>query len=52
MKVKVRNNSARYNALQEIKADLLGWLMFDEEEQKAALKVIKAIEKYQKYLEK
>lgn len=43
-------NWARYNALAEIKGDLLNWLIFSEEEQKAAIAVIKKIEKYQNLL--
>ena len=43
-------NWARYNALAEIKGDLLNWLIFNEEEQKVAVEVIKKIEKYQNYL--
>lgn len=43
-------NWARYNALNEIKGDLLDWLIFNEEEQKMAISVIKKIEKYQNYL--
>lgn len=43
-------NWARYRALAEIKGDLLNWLIFSEEEQKAAVTVIKKIEKYQKLL--
>lgn len=45
-------NWARYSALAEIKGDLLNWLIFSEEEQKAAVAVIKKIEKYQKLLMK
>ncbi len=43
-------NWARFGALSEIKGDLLNWLIFSEEEQKAAIAVIKKIEKYQKLL--
>ena len=43
-------NWARYDALEEIKNDLLGWLLFSEEEEKLTIEIIKKIEKYQKYL--
>lgn len=49
-KIKKEINWARYSALAEIKGDLLNWLIFSEEEQKAAVTVIKKIEKYQKLL--
>lgn len=43
-------NAARWAALQEIKSDLLSWLITDTDEQDFAISVIKKIEKYQKYL--
>lgn len=49
-KIQKEINWARYGALAEIKGDLLNWLIFSEEEQKAAVAVIKKIEKYQKLL--
>lgn len=49
-KLKTDINWARYSALAEIKGDLLNWLIFNEEEQKAAIAVIKKIEKYQNLL--
>lgn len=43
-------NWARYDALAEIKGDLLRWLIFSDDEQKAVLAVVKEIEKYQNLL--
>ena len=45
-----KTNRARYDALQEMKADLLSFKIDSLEEAKKILSVVRAIERYKKYL--
>ena len=45
-----QNNRARYDALQEIKADLLSFKVESIEEASKVLSIVRAIERYKKYL--
>jgi hypothetical protein len=48
--MKKQMNRARYNALQEMEADLLSFKIGSIEESKKILSIVRAIERYKKYL--